>query len=418
MTIKKNLFLCIGLLCLSIFAYSQQPAKPLVETESGDYFGTDYRYGIILPSPDGTCYRIRILNGGTVITEPVTCPGGSGPGPGGPLISRIFGFAAVAGVTGGTNVVVVSNLAQLKAAVSAGGNYVKIAPSLAGGYIELRTGDNLYFGNSTTLDGSDAPGFELRVLPDSKTSADKVHAILLNNGNCIVHGITIKGFYNGTNGDSSAGIFGRTGVGYWIDHVTITGLDDDGIAFGDANLANSANKVTVSYCHIYNTDKAVLLTHSGTSPQGNPKGFTFAYNKLTGNIRDRIPVADGVQDFHWFNNYVHDTNGLYAEIGKFHAGGPQTAALFENNYYINQGGSAGAYAIQEKTGQGSWSGISWLYHNGLNSEGNNVNGQLVIGTNLLPKTSNLGPGVTIPYTYNLLPANSVPAYVNANAGAN
>lgn len=75
---KKLIFLCFGL-CVSLTAFCQ-PATlvPSFEAESGDYISHDTNYGIVLKSPNGTCYRIRVQDDGTLYTEQLAnCPGGA-----------------------------------------------------------------------------------------------------------------------------------------------------------------------------------------------------------------------------------------------------------------------------------------------------------------------------------------------------
>ena len=330
----------------------------------------------------------------------------------GSLLDGIFGFAAEFGVTGGANKVYVTTKAELKAALREGGNHVIIDPSLAGNHITLNTGDDLVFGGNTTLDGAEAPGFKILLEPTSSSTAHKIHAIILNSGNSIVHRIHLVGNYvaGAPPGNSTSGIFSRTGAGYWIDHVTVSGMDDDAVAFGDDDDPNTSRMVTVSHTHIYDSNKGLMFVHNGVNPKGNPQGYTGAFNHIEGYISDRAPYIDGTQNVHWYNNYVHDTNRA-AAIGKFHVGGNTTIALFENNYYANQ--LTNGRAFNNPTGTGRWAGISWLYHN----DGNEITGQRVTGPNIVHAKSGEGPGSpVIPYSYDLLDASEVQSYVIANSG--
>lgn len=47
---------------------------PDIHTESGDVYIEQACYGVILKSPNGICYRIRVDDNGTLITEMVVCP--------------------------------------------------------------------------------------------------------------------------------------------------------------------------------------------------------------------------------------------------------------------------------------------------------------------------------------------------------
>jgi len=48
--------------------------KVQVESEQGDVYIDDPCYGAILTSPSGNCFRVRVNDSGSLITEAVTCP--------------------------------------------------------------------------------------------------------------------------------------------------------------------------------------------------------------------------------------------------------------------------------------------------------------------------------------------------------
>jgi len=52
------------------------PCEPKIqiEAEEGDVYIDNSCYGAILTSPNGSCYRIRVNDNGSLITEEVTCP--------------------------------------------------------------------------------------------------------------------------------------------------------------------------------------------------------------------------------------------------------------------------------------------------------------------------------------------------------
>lgn len=72
---KKNIVLFLGVL-LTVATYGQVPLdlEPKVTAEDGDFYGTEALYGVVLTSPSGNCYRIRVLDDGSIISEPVNCP--------------------------------------------------------------------------------------------------------------------------------------------------------------------------------------------------------------------------------------------------------------------------------------------------------------------------------------------------------
>lgn len=47
----------------------------MVEVEQGDLFIYDDCYGVIITSPNGSCFRIKVGDDGTLFSEPIDCPG-------------------------------------------------------------------------------------------------------------------------------------------------------------------------------------------------------------------------------------------------------------------------------------------------------------------------------------------------------
>lgn len=47
---------------------------PYVTAETGDVYVKAPCYGVILTSPNGSCFRIKVADSGALITEPITCP--------------------------------------------------------------------------------------------------------------------------------------------------------------------------------------------------------------------------------------------------------------------------------------------------------------------------------------------------------
>lgn len=46
----------------------------LVNARSGDFYVDEACHGVILTAPDGSCYRIKVGNGGALVSEAVACP--------------------------------------------------------------------------------------------------------------------------------------------------------------------------------------------------------------------------------------------------------------------------------------------------------------------------------------------------------
>lgn len=70
---KKCIMLFGSLFLISYLGYGQQDLKPQVTAESGDFYGDSACYGMVLTSPSGVCYRIKVADDGTLITEQVAC---------------------------------------------------------------------------------------------------------------------------------------------------------------------------------------------------------------------------------------------------------------------------------------------------------------------------------------------------------
>jgi len=51
-----------------------EPVDPDVDVDDGDVVVRESLHGVVLVSPNGTCYRIRVDHSGMLMTEQVTCP--------------------------------------------------------------------------------------------------------------------------------------------------------------------------------------------------------------------------------------------------------------------------------------------------------------------------------------------------------
>ena len=91
-----------------------------------------------------------------------------------------------AGTTGGSERVVVNSFAEMKTALTAGGKYVVLGPS----FINTTTmwTSSIYVKGDTTLDGSEAPNARF-TLRHGTNQNDAVVALVLHEGNVIVHGL-------------------------------------------------------------------------------------------------------------------------------------------------------------------------------------------------------------------------------------
>ncbi len=50
------------------------PSNPMIETTEGDVYINEAKNGVILKSPSGNCFRVRVEDNGTLRSEPINCP--------------------------------------------------------------------------------------------------------------------------------------------------------------------------------------------------------------------------------------------------------------------------------------------------------------------------------------------------------
>lgn len=70
-----KLILSMTGLCLSVIASAQvAPLTPKIEAQAGDFYAPDSEYGVVLKTPNGSCYRIRVADDGAIFSEIISCP--------------------------------------------------------------------------------------------------------------------------------------------------------------------------------------------------------------------------------------------------------------------------------------------------------------------------------------------------------
>lgn len=118
------------------------------------------------------------------------------------------------------------------------------------------------------------------------------HMLVLWNGNVIIHGITLDG--NNTNGTA---LLPRTGSNFWIDHVTIKNwITDDAIGIGKLSESNTADNITISNYHAFDTSKAILF--GGEDEDTRPKtGKLTLFSSILA-AKDRNPRVSRYQHAH------------------------------------------------------------------------------------------------------------------------
>ncbi len=308
-----------------------------------------------------------------------------------------IGYGAAA--TGGTNYVYVTNFNQLKNALETSGNYVLLDPSLAGQGIGFPGRINP--ASNTTLDGSLAPDSWL--FPDY-ISGFPANTSMFNHfstNNSIIYSIEMRGNRVSSNFPSgNVGAFNVRGSNIWYDHITITDFSGQSIM-----IAQGGNNISLSNLKIVNTVNGVWLYYPNDTPR-----YISLFNSVI-NAQQNAPYNDGASHFHMWNNYIHGS--LYgASLAGFGANsapgqnGP-IRTLSENNVFSN---NAPAAEFGLPSG-GNWGGPiqipGYIYSSGAIYN----NGDVVSGNVVSPPAP-----WTIPYSYSLVSANQVEAYVATNAG--
>ncbi len=171
----------------------------------------------------------------------------------------------------------------------------------------------------------------------------------------------------------------------WIDHNTFTNGDD-----GAVDIKRGSDFITVSWNHVYNHNKTMLLGHSdsnGSQDRGHLR-VTYHHNFFDGTTQRHPRVRFG-NPVHVYNNYYRNNSG-YGVASTCEAG-----VLVEANYFEN---------VEDPTHVG---------------EGSSPGGSLVFRNNYLvnsgaPQTS--GSVASPPYFVVMDSPSSVAAIVRAGAG--
>ncbi|NYI07849.1 pectate lyase family protein [Allostreptomyces psammosilenae] len=196
--------------------------------------------------------------------------------------------------------------------------------------------------------------------------------------NVIIQNLTFRGW-----GDDAINVQnGSTNV--WIDHNTFSDGYD-----GAVDIKRESDFITVSWNHIFNHEKSMLLGHSDghTADQGNLR-VTYHHNWFDGSDtrHPRVRFGDPV---HVYNNYYNGNEyGVASTMG--------AGVLVEGNYFENVEDTAlVGYADSDP-------GDIVARNNHLVNSG-------------APQTA--GSVNSIPYSYALDPAANVKSIVTAGAGA-
>jgi len=329
--------------------------------------------------------------------------------------SRI-GFGASA--TGGSKYVYVKSFDELKSALEQTGNYVLLDPALAGKNVVFT--HTVYPADNTTLDGSLAPGHSLVADPNMQGSIAMLNAIGgSKQGNQIFHSIKMDGKYSQHNVTQGA-IQISHGQNYWINHIEVTDFQDDSILLG-FDQANSGNYITVSNSKFHNTGKGPYMFYQDQLNHGQGH-VTMFFNDIAAN--ERNPNNRGAQHAHVFNNYIHDWRweGVVSG-GKGITSYPWLAGnrtvdsnmLSQSNYYENTNPLSSNNCAEAADPAVGVPYGGWMYTDGQSIYDGSL--QTCGSPRHLHQSSTNGPGApNIPYSYKLMPASQVKAYVQKNAG--
>ncbi|KAF8743021.1 Pectate lyase, partial [Rhizoctonia solani] len=211
---------------------------------------------------------------------------------------------------------------------------------------------------------------------------------------------------------SVIGKYGATSNHIWIDSVELWSDRDHDKDYYDGllDIANGvyAMSITNSYLHDHWKGSSAGYSNSGDSG-GNATQVTYAFNKWE-NLNSRTPSFRSGQGHIFCDYFLNNNGGINSQTG--------AGLLIENNVFENMGSST------YRTEGGC-----------IDATGNIPIGMPVYSIapcsmwfNLSPDLSNsesaalptFPGGITLPdpYNYLLIPATSVKAYVNRQAGAN
>ena len=308
--------------------------------------------------------------------------------------TNVMGWAAFAGVTGGshggnTNSVVVSDYASFRAAVrSSQPLHIYVS-----GTIQSTENYTYVYGPNKSIIGLG-------------TNAAFVGNLRINATNIIVRNLHFSNPRSGYDTLTIDGGSGGTGKIVWVDHCTFYNAPD-----GALDITKGADYITVSWCKFHyapappgrTTHEFVNLIGSSDS-DNHPFRVTFHHNWYGEGCRERMPSVRFGR-VHVFNNYYDCQYNNYCIRTRINA-----EVLVENNYFLNVQNPWERYVTTGTPGK-------------LRAVGNILNNctwsaTWTRGVQLIPGDDELGPELNPPpYPYVLHEAAAVPFYVQTYAGA-
>ncbi len=288
-----------------------------------------------------------------------------------------------------------------EAVTRSGSKWVIFDDSLRGKTITLNTPIKDHNGN-LTIDGRGSDG-RMNNITISPKANEAFPMLQLRGGNAIIYGVTLDG-----NATAGTALMARQGNDYWFDQLTITQwFGDDAIAIGQGSEEDSADKITISNYHAYNTTDAVQAGGNDNYPNFPLHRGTLFNSHL--NADDRNPRITYGGNWHMFNNYVHGFKYGGVDINNASQMIAESNVIYDNKSYENK----------SESGRGSSSFVTRSTPNGPMGYIYTDNKNIFIG-DARPKgnidLSTPSP-FKIPYSYNKMDASQVVNYVNSNAGA-
>jgi pectate lyase len=199
--------------------------------------------------------------------------------------------------------------------------------------------------------------------------------------NVIIRNLVFKN----ANDDSINVQEGTTNV--WIDHNDLSNGYD-----GLIDIKRGSDYITVSWNHLHNHDKSMLLGHSddNASQDLGHLRVTYVHNWFDGTNQRHPRVR--------FANPVHVLNNYYSNIGSYGVASTENAGVFvERNYFENV-----AHPTVTQTGDSDAGNLKVLNNYKVNSGAEEVR--------------NSGSVAAIPYSYTPEANSTVKATVTAGAG--
>jgi pectate lyase len=181
-----------------------------------------------------------------------------------------------------------------------------------------------------TIDGTTAPSPGITIRPASPAT-DSLYIEATHD--VIIRGLRLVGFGGDGSGGDLVSVYGRPGPCYNIvvDHCSLSAADD-----GAVDITNDGHDITVSWCLLYNNNKAQLIKY-GALARISIHHNVYASSPPKG---ERNPLVWGnVSDFDYVNNVIY--GWYWYGVGVRHEGdgeqpGKRVSANLVNNLFTHE----------------------------------------------------------------------------------